>query len=145
MEETIHISFKEKKQDLNQNLRDLEDGLEDLSLNDNSQNQSSLQITIRNGNEEMGNNPKSSLPHHVSDDILENSEASYMRKRYTGARDLRAISQNQVIGEPSQEIKTKSSFIAKSNMALIFETQPKCIDEAFPDQSCNTLINPYYA
>ena len=36
MEETIHNSFKEKKQDLNQNIGDLEEGLENLSLNNDS-------------------------------------------------------------------------------------------------------------
>ena len=42
MMETIHISFKEKKKDLEQNIHDLDEDMEDLSLNDNSQNQSSL-------------------------------------------------------------------------------------------------------
>ena len=35
MEETIHISFKEKKKDFDQNIHDLEEDMEDLSLNDN--------------------------------------------------------------------------------------------------------------
>ena len=49
---------------------------------------------------------------------------------------MRAISQNQIIGEPSQGIKTRSSFRTKSNMDLISEIQPECIDEALQDQSC---------
>ena len=34
MEETIHISFKEKKKDLDQNVHDLKEDMENLSLND---------------------------------------------------------------------------------------------------------------
>ena len=102
MVETIHMFFKEMKKDLDQNLSDLEESLEDLSLNDNSQNQSSIQIATRDGDEKMINNSKFSLPCHVSEDISENSEASPMRRRYTSARDLKAASQNQVIGGPSQ-------------------------------------------
>ena len=83
----------------------------------------------------MINNPESSLPHHVSNDIPENSKASPMRKRYTRGRDLIVMSQNQVIGEPSQGVKIKSSFRTKSKLALIFEIQPECIDEALQDLS----------
>ena len=38
VEETIHITFKEKKKDFNQNVQDLEEDMENLSLNSNSQN-----------------------------------------------------------------------------------------------------------
>ena len=61
--------------------------------------------------------------------------SSLTKRRYTGIRDLRAVSQNQIIGEPSQGIRTRSSFRTKSNMALISEIQPECIDEALQDQS----------
>ena len=47
--------------------------------------------------EEIAINPESALPHHVSDDILENSEASPMKRGYTSMRDLRVVYQNQVI------------------------------------------------
>ena len=107
--------------DLDQNIHELEEDLENLSLNDNSQNQSFLQIATRDDDEDMANNLKSSLPHHVSDGILENSKASPMKRRYTSTSDLRAISQNQIIGEPSQGVKTKSLFRTESNMALISE------------------------
>ena len=60
MEETIHISFKEKKKDLDQNVRDLKEDLENLSLNDDFQNQQSLQIATRKNNEDMTTN--SNLP-----------------------------------------------------------------------------------
>ena len=42
----------------------------------------------------MVNNSNSSLPYQVSDDTPENFEVTTMRKRYVGARNLRAISQN---------------------------------------------------
>ena len=80
MEETIHISFKEKKQDMNQNISDLEEGLENLSLNNDSQNQSSLQIATKDGDEKMVNNLESSLPYEVSDDTPKSSEATTMRR-----------------------------------------------------------------
>ena len=38
VEETIHISFTEKKNDLNENVADLEEEMENMSLNDNFQN-----------------------------------------------------------------------------------------------------------
>ena len=69
----------------------------------------------------MVNNPESSLPYQVSDDTLESSEAPTMRIGYTGARDLTAISQNQVLGEPSHEVRTISTFRIESNMALILK------------------------
>ena len=36
VEETIHISFKEKKKDMDQNIHDIEEDLQNLSLNENS-------------------------------------------------------------------------------------------------------------
>ena len=33
VEETIHISFKEKKMDIDQNVHDLEEDMENLSMN----------------------------------------------------------------------------------------------------------------
>ena len=48
---------------------------------------------------------------------------------------MRVVSQNQVISEPSQGVKTRSSFKLESNMALISEIQPECVDEALQDQS----------
>ena len=83
----------------------------------------------------MANNPKSSLPHDVSNDIPGNSKASPMRRRYIGARDLRVVSQNQVIGEPSKGVRTNHPLEQNQNMALIYEIQPECIDEALQDQS----------
>ena len=50
-------------------------------------------------------------------------------------RDLRVISQNQIIGEPSQGIRTRSSLRSESNLALISEIQPESIDEALTDQN----------
>ena len=112
VEETIHISFKEKKKDdLGQNIHDLEEGMEDLSLKDKSINQSSLHIATRESNEEMANNHEPFMPHHVSDHIPEDSKASPMKRRYTSARDLRAISRNQVIDELSQGVRTNQIFI----------------------------------
>ena len=42
MEETIHIIFKEKKKDMDKNIHDLEEDMENLSLNNYFQNQQSL-------------------------------------------------------------------------------------------------------
>ena len=53
VEETIHISFKAKKKDLDQNIHDLEEDMENLSLNNDFQNQQSLQISTRKNNEDM--------------------------------------------------------------------------------------------
>ena len=78
----------------------------------------------------MATNPKSFVPRHVFDGFLEESEAFPIKRRYIGARDLRAVSENQVIGEPSQGNRTRSSFRLESNMALISEIQPECVDEA---------------
>ena len=75
------------------------------------------------------------MPDHVSDNILKDFEASPMRRRYIGVRDFRAISQNQVISELSQGVRTRSSFRIESNMALISKIQPECIDEALQDRS----------
>ena len=70
------------------------------------------------------------MPRHVFDDILEDYEASPRKRRYTSARDLKVISRNQVIGEPYQGVRTRSSLITKSNIALISEIQPEYVDEA---------------
>ena len=59
VEETIHISFKERRNDINQKVADLEDNMENMSLNDNAQNQQNLQIAIRNDNDD-----DSDLPTH---------------------------------------------------------------------------------
>ena len=39
VEETIHISFKERRKDTKQKVVDVEDEMENLSLNDNAQHQ----------------------------------------------------------------------------------------------------------
>ena len=56
VEETIHISFKEKMKDIDQNVRDLEEDMENLSLNNDSQNQQSLQIATRENNDNVTTN-----------------------------------------------------------------------------------------
>ena len=58
-----------------------------------------------------------------------------MKRRCNSARDLKVVSQNQVISEHSQEVRTRSSFRIESNMALIFELQPECVNEALQDPS----------
>ena len=45
---------------------------------------------------------------------------------------MRVISQNQIIGEG---VKTRSSLITESNLALILEIQQESIDKALQDQS----------
>ena len=75
MEETIHIYFKEKKKNLDQNIHDLKENLKDLSLNNRSLNQNSLQIGT------IYDNLEPSMPHHVSDNIPEDSETSLMKRR----------------------------------------------------------------
>ena len=42
VEETIHISFMERRNDVNQKVADLEDEMENLSLNDNTQHRQNL-------------------------------------------------------------------------------------------------------
>ena len=135
MEEVIHITFKEMKKDMDQNIHDIEEDIENLSLNNDFRNQQSLQIATRENNEDMATNFGPSYPQHVSDDILEDSEGSPTKKRCIGVRDLRVVPQNQIIGEPSQGIRTKSSFRVESYIALISKIQSKCIDEALQDQS----------
>ena len=71
--------------------------MENLSLNDNAHNQQDLQIASRVESDVS----KFPTHQHVSDDISEELEESPIKRRYTGARDLKAISQNQIIGEPS--------------------------------------------
>ena len=58
MEETIHISFKERRKDVEQKVVDVEDEMENLSLNDNAQHQYTLQIATRDVNDD------SDLPIH---------------------------------------------------------------------------------
>ena len=62
--------------------------MENLSLINDSKNQQSLQIPTRDNNDDS----KSPYPQHVYDDIIEDLEKSHIKKRYTGARELRAIS-----------------------------------------------------
>ena len=42
VEETIHINFKERKTDVDQKVADLEEKIENLSLNNNAHNQQDL-------------------------------------------------------------------------------------------------------
>ena len=93
----------------------MQENLEDSFLNERSQNENSLQIATTNDDLEP------SLPYYIFYDIREEYEASLLKGRYTSARDLRAVSQNQVIGEPSQEIRTRSSLRLKLNRTLISE------------------------
>ena len=67
VEETIHISFKERKKDVDWKVADLEEEIENLSLNNSAYNQQDLLIATRNEND------VSDFPTHqyVSDDILE--------------------------------------------------------------------------
>ena len=115
IEETIHITFKERKRDVDQKVADLEEEIENLSLNNDASNQQDLQLATRNESD------VSELPthQHVSDDISEEPEESSIKRRYTGVRDLRAVSQNQIIGELSQGVRTRSSLKTESNLALI--------------------------
>ena len=70
----------------------------------------------------------------VSDDVSDELENTPLKRRYTGVRDLRAVSQNQIIGEPSQGIRTRFSLKSESNLALISEIKLENIDEALSDQ-----------
>ena len=67
----------------------------------------------------MATNSEPSQPQHVFDDILEDLEGSPIRRRYIGAGDLRAISQNQNIGEPSLGFRTRSFF--RTNIKQCFD------------------------
>ena len=102
--------------------------MESLSLNNSAHNQQDLLIATRNAND------VSDFPthQHVSDDI---SKESPIKRIYTGARDLRVISQNQIIGEHSQGVRTGSFLRTKSNLALISEIQLESADKALQDQS----------
>ena len=64
VEETIHITFKEKKKDIDQKVQDLEEDMENLSLNNNTHNQQFLQVATRDDNDDS----KIPTRHHVSDD-----------------------------------------------------------------------------
>ena len=68
-------------------------------------------------------------------DISEDPKNTPIKRRYTGARDLRAVSQKWIVGEPSQGIRTRSSLRTESNLALISEIQPESVDKALQDQS----------
>ena len=59
VKETIHISFMERKNDLNQKVADLEEEMENMSLNDNIQHHQNLQIATRNDDDDV-----SELPSH---------------------------------------------------------------------------------
>ena len=109
--------------------------MEKLSLNNDFQSQQSFEIATRENNEDMTTNYEPSHPQHVFDEIPKDLERSPIKRRYIGARDLRAISQNQIINELSQGIITRSFFRIELNMALICEIQPEYIDEALQDQS----------
>ena len=125
VEETIHISFKGKKKDNDQNIQDLEEDMDNLSLNNDSQNQQSLQIATRQINDDS----KPPYPQHVSDDIPEDAKETPIKRRFTSVKELRVISQNQIINEPSQRIRARSSFKTVSNMALILEIQLESVNE----------------
>ena len=105
--------------------------MENLSLYNNAHNQQDLQIATRNKSDVS----KFPTHQHVSDDILEEPKESLIKRRYTRTRNSRVVSQNQIIGEPSQGVKTRSSLRIESNIALISEIQPECVDEALQDQS----------
>ena len=105
--------------------------MENLPLNNDAHNQQFLQIATRDNNDDS----KFPTHQHVSNDIQEEWEESPIKRRYTSARDLRVVSQNQIIGELSHGIRTRSSLIIESYLALISEIQPKCVDEALQDQS----------
>ena len=53
VEETIHISFMERRNDLNKKVADLEEEIENMSLNDNAQHQQNLQIATRNDDDDV--------------------------------------------------------------------------------------------
>ena len=48
VEETIHITFKERRKDADKKVADLEEDLENLSLNNNAHNHQDLQVATRN-------------------------------------------------------------------------------------------------
>ena len=122
MEETIHITFKERKKDIDQKIADLEEEMENLSLNNDASNQQDLQLATRNESDVS----KLLTHQHVSDDISEELEESHIERRYTGARDLRDVSQNQIIGEPSRGVRTRSSLKTESNLPLIRNLTLRC-------------------
>ena len=131
MEETIHISFKERKNDVDHKVVDLEEEMENLSLNNDVHNQQELQVATRNECDVS----EFRTHQYVSDNISEELEDSCIKRRYTGVRDMRVVSQNQIIGEPSQGVRTRFSFRIESNLPLISEFQLECVDEALQDQS----------
>ena len=66
-----------------------------------------LQIATRDDNDDFD------LPTHQQffNDISKETEDTPIKRRYTGARDLRAVFENQIIGESSQGIRTRSFLI----------------------------------
>ena len=65
VEKTIHISFKERKKDVDQKVADLEEEIENLSLNNSAHNQQDLQIATRNESDVFD----FPMHQHVSNDI----------------------------------------------------------------------------
>ena len=65
MEETIHISFKERRKDIDQKVQDLEEEMENLFLNNDANNQQILQIATTDENVDS----EFPIHHHASDDI----------------------------------------------------------------------------
>ena len=88
VEKTIHISFKERKKDADQKVADPVEDMENLSLNNDAHNHQDLQIATRNENDVF----ESHSHQYVFDDISEEPKESLIKRRYTGVRDLRAIS-----------------------------------------------------
>ena len=116
----------ERRNDIIQKVTDLEEELKDLSIVDNEQTQDNLQGVTRSIDDDV-----SDLPTHqpVSEENFEDSEGTPQKKKYSGVRDLRVVSQNQIIGEPSQGVRTRSSLRSESNLALISETQIESTDK----------------
>ena len=122
----------ERINDFNQKVTDLEEKMENISLNNNAQHQLNLQIATRNGDDDVSDPP---FHQRVSDDISKDLEGISIKRRYTGGKDLRVVFQNQIIGEPYQGIRTRSSLKTESNLAFISEIQPESVDETLQDLS----------
>ena len=56
---------------------------------------------------------------YVSDDTSKEPKETPIKRRYTRIRNLRTVSQNQIIGEHSHGVRTRSSLKTESNLALI--------------------------
>ena len=74
IEETIHINFKERNKDVDHKVVDLEEEMENLSLNNNAHNHQDLQIATKDKSD------VSELPTHqyVSDDVSREPKESPM-------------------------------------------------------------------